>query len=151
MTSPLPISVDNVPSLPLICSPPKSVVGTLWSAITDLAPEFFISKASFMRQKWNLPTSTQDTVFIPLVNVGGCCKTSYDYMFMLTVEGQLFLVPGLDVLNIKVQNKAKEYIPVSMQSGMSGVRLIQVFDTMWMIEKTVVCVNGIAHFIRPMQ
>src|SRR3981189_2931062 len=128
MTSSLPESIDDIYKFTSTdylryATENKITVDTLWSKINECEGCVFfrnMAARSLVAQDYNDANASVKTIFVPrsmniyLNNLIQSEMTPNHYISSLTIPGQLFIMPGFSPINIKVQNKNKEYMSVNV-------------------------------------
>lgn len=164
MTSSLPESVDDLyrytPTFN--ASSDTAVVPlTLWSRLNECNEgcTFFRNMAakSLIAKDFNDPNASVSTIFVPRtrdieMRNGSDIQSEmmpHRYVSSLTIPGQLFILPKPSPINIKVQNKLKEYISINIRElNDGGDAFVQALDRLWIvIVPNIMCSNGVIHLV----
>ena len=156
MTSSLPESIDD-----LYRYTPTDVAifntitpNTLWSKLNECDKCIFFRNMvvkSLIAKDFNNSNADVKTIFVPRDRTDGAEYGMIPHQFIssLTIPGQLFIMPEQSPINIKVQNKQKEYMSINIKEiGDGGHAFIQILDRLWIvIVPNILCSNGVIHLI----
>ncbi|UIB20829.1 putative protein 096L [Cricket iridovirus] len=163
MTSSLPESIDGLYRFSSFSDAVSSQTSlsinpdTLWSKLNECDKCVFfrnmVSKSLYATDYNNANTDVK-TIFVPRDSRNNFFNiqneiTPNDFVSSLTIPGQLFIMPKSSPINIKVQNKNKEYLSINIKDvNKGGQAFVQVLDRLWIIVvPNIMCTNGIIHLM----
>jgi hypothetical protein len=162
MTSSLPESIDDLYRYTPISftTSDKVTPNTLWSKLNECDKCIFFRNMvakSLIATDFNNENSDVKTIFVPRDRVDGNAHSSFEYntitphkfISSLTIPGQFFIMPETSPINMKVQNKFKEYISVNIKEiADGGHAFIQSLNRLWIvIVPNILCTNGVIHLV----